>query len=233
MKILFYGCWILLFSLRAGAQDAVPSQTLSVRSPDNNLVVVVGSDQGKALTYSVQLNNHPLLSSSALGVTVNHTDLGKGSRILSAVYADVNERYPWKGVHDTATNRYRDAVVKIRHEKSRRVYFLQVRVFDDGMAFRYIVPARGLNHIGGEASSWTIPDHSTIWYQENTDYYEGLYYSGEAGKLTGKKAGPPVTYRTPDGIYGCITEAALYHYSGLSLRFGSGGTLHANFAHDP
>ena len=58
-------------------------------------------------------------------------------------------------------------------------------------------------------------------------------YSGEADKLIGKKAGPPVTYLTPDGVYCCITEAALYHYSGLSLRFGAGGMLEANFAHDP
>src|SRR5258708_125845 len=233
MKILFYGCWILFFSVRAGAQDARPLKSLFVKSPGNKLVVNISTGQYAELSYSVQLNGHPVIASSRLGITVNHIDLGKESRITSVAYSSASEKYPWKGVHDTAINRYRNVLLTIRGEKSRQTYFLEVRVFDDGMAFRYIVPAPGLNLVDGEASSWKIPDHSTTWYQENTDYYEGLYYSGEASNLVGKKAGPPVTYRTPAGIYGCITEAALVHYSGLSLRYGAGGALQANFAHDP
>src|SRR5258708_36002017 len=141
MKILFYGCWILFFSVRAGAQDASSLKSVSVKSPGNKLVVNISTGQYAELSYSVQLNGHPVIASSRLGITVNHIDLGKESRITSVAYSSASEKYPWKGVHDTSINCYRNFLLTIRGQKNRQTYFLELRVFDDGMAFRYIIPS--------------------------------------------------------------------------------------------
>src|SRR6202012_2254304 len=74
---------------------------------------------------------------------------------------------------------------------------------------------------------------SHIWYQENILYYEGLHYDTPIAKLGSKQLGPPMTYQTPDGGYASITEAALYNYSGMSLRSDTANTLHAPFINEP
>jgi alpha-L-rhamnosidase len=223
----------------AGTAGAVGAVTLS--SPSGHVSASVYVDSAQRLRWSLQLNGRALVEPSALGISVDHADLGQDVSLGKPVFSMTDERYPWKGVHGTAVDHYRQAVIPVRNRTTGTRYRLECRIFDDGFAYRYVVPGKGVapaagrdsTRVTGESGSWAIPAGSTVWYQENVYYYEGLYYSSPVADLGERRLGPPVTYETPDGDYASITEAALYNYSGMSLQSDSSGVLHAAFVNDP
>jgi hypothetical protein len=236
-KVVFL---FLLIACHGWLVEGQTVKTVILSSPSKNLTASVYVDSGRGLCWSLQLNGKVLVAPSELGISVDHRDLGDDVEIGRPVISMVNERYPWKGVHSLAMNYYRQVEMAVMNKKTGSGYRLQCRIFNDGFAFRYIVPAGGASLVAGgsslvtgESSSWAIPSGSTVWYQDNIYYYEGLYYASPVGGLGVKQLGPPVTYRTPDGAFASITEAALYNYSGMSLRSDSGGVLHAAFVNDP
>ena len=208
-------------------------KTTTISSPSGVIKTIVFADSSKRLSYTVQYNGKTIVAPSALGITVNQKDLGQDVEIGKPDFSITEEKYPWKGVHAVAANHYREMIIPVRNESANFRYQLEIRVFDDGLAFRYIVPGEGVFTVGGEASSWNIPKGSTLWYQENIFYYEGLYHESSLSKLGVRRMGPPLTYQTPDSLYVSLTEAALYNYSGMSLQSDSNGIIHAAFVNDP
>ena len=233
-------CRLCCISVLLVLLHAASAQPVWLSSPDGHLEASVFLDAGSRLSYSIRLEGRVLVATSPLGITVEGTDLGLAP-VMGQVtrVEEVNESYPWKGVHDTAVNHYKGLMLQLLNGPTGRVFLLELRAFDQGLAFRYVVPGRPGNRgrdsllVQGEATGWNLPGHSTLWFQENTDYYEGLYQSGLVSRLGPRHMGPPATFRTPDGFYGAITEAALYNYSGMSLRLDERGALHADFLHDP
>ncbi|HXO76607.1 MAG TPA: glycoside hydrolase family 97 N-terminal domain-containing protein, partial [Puia sp.] len=187
---------------------------IRLTSPSGKLQADVFIDPTDHLAWSLKLDGHPIVESSLLGIDAGSADHGQNIRLGAPIFSINNTSYPWKGVHNTARNHYRQARIPITGKVR---YTLECRAFDDGFAFRYIVP--GTNTlVTGESTSWHIPESSRVWYQENVYYYEGLHYTSNIKDLGVKMLGPPLTYETPAGIYATITEAALYDYSGMSLR---------------
>ena len=221
----------VLIATITGCSSRITATTIS--SPSGVIKASVYADSSKRLTYIVQYNGKTIVAPSILGITIDQKDLGQGVEIGTPSFVLTNDKYPWKGVHALAVNHYREAIIPVRHLSSGIRYQLEIKAFDDGIAFRYVVPAKAVSTVEGEASSWKIPEGSTVWYQENIFYYEGLYYASPLSKLGSKRIGPPLTYETPDSIYVSITEAALYNYSGMSLQSDSNGILHAAFVNDP
>ena len=122
-------------------------------------------------------------------------------------------------------------------------YILQVRLFDDGYAFRYhpdYEENRNQNDneneitIWGERSSWKFTQKATLWYQENSKSYEGIYQSESLSDLiVGTRIGPPTTLLSVlsngSPIYISLTEANLANYSGMSLLYSSLGQFRTIF----
>jgi alpha-glucosidase len=214
---------------------------VTLSSPSGQLSASIYVDSARRLSWALQLNGRALVEPSALGISVDHADLGQDVSLGKPTFSMTNNRYPWKGVHGTAVDHYRQAVIPVRNRTTGTRYRLECRIFDDGFAYRYVVPAAGgpgqfsgdSTRVTGESGSWAIPAGSTVWYQENVYYYEGLYYSSPVADLGERRLGPPLTYETPGGDYASITEAALYNYSGMSLQSDSSGVLHAAFVNDP
>lgn len=239
---------LLCTSLSAAAATAQQSP-FHLNSPSGNLRATIFGDVdgSRHLGWSLELNGKPLVLPSALGIEVGGNDLGQDVTVKPPALTESNTSYPWAGVHNTAINHYRQALFAITAKNGTR-YGLECRIFDDGFAFRYIVPpgpgsitnghpgsitnGRPDDRITGESSSWHLPTRSQVWYQENIYYYEGLHYTSSIENLGAKQLGPPVTYQTADGLYATITEAALYNYSGMSLRSDGHDTLHAAFVND-
>jgi alpha-glucosidase len=198
------------------------AQTIQISSPAGRLHAAIRTDETHRLTWSLEHNGHPLVLPSPLGITIGDVDLGKDVVVAP--------------IHQTVIDQYRRAMISVTQAKTGIRYQLECRCYDNGFACRYIVPAKNAKDstlVTGEASSWRLPPNSRVWYQENVFYYEGLHYDTPVAALGSKQLGPPVTYQTPDGDYASITEAALYNYSGMSLRSDSSGTLHAAFVNDP
>ena len=89
------------------------------------------------------MSTRNLLDPSPLGIVVDKVDLADGAQIGSAETYKVNETYPWFGAHTPAVNNCNGAKVALTHPKSSTSYTLEIRAYNDGVAFRHLVPGTG------------------------------------------------------------------------------------------
>ena len=217
---------LLLFGVSARAQSA------TVDSPGKRVQIALDAAGGK-LSYRVTVRGQSAVEPSALGLTVDGQNLGANALLGRPTTRDFRETYPVIGAHTTALNAYREAVFPVQSGAAKTPWQLEVRAFDDGVAVRYRVPLAGQHTIGGESSSWTVPQGSVVWYQTSTDSYEARYQEQRAETLPPDAViAAPLVAKLPSGLgYALMSEANLVNYSDMSLKV-SGRSVVANFAND-
>ncbi len=183
------------------------------------------------LYLSGHLGGRPFIE-SPLGVTVDGTDIGKNARIVSVAGYATDETYAWIG--NTRTLRDHGKGLKARmHTAGFGEWTLDLRAYDDGIAWRYIIPGQGERKVTGEATSFILPEGAAYWSHHNTANYEANYLRFEpAGDAPSRPVTMPLTVELPGGGYACITEAGMIGYSGMSLG-PRGRTLCGIFEDDP
>ena len=216
---------------------------LILTSPNNAISVTLALNSEDHLYYSVARGNQGILEPSTLGINLDANDLGSSVTLGQPRTHIIHETYPWLGAKSTATNHCQVYLVPVTHQPSGTPWTLEVRVFDDGVAYRYLVPGSGARRVRGETSSWTLPAGSRTWFQSNIANYENEYEAAAPEAIPTQKTsgsnttplylGLPVTAELPDGAFALITEADLDHYSGLVLRPTGTPRLKAAFPYDP
>src|SRR5438309_8081351 len=110
----------------------------------------------------------------------------------------------------------------LTHDLSFTPYTLEVRVFNDGVAYRHVIPGEeNTSRAPDEYSTFFIPNDSTLWYGGLADgHYETEFVKKSISEVhAGEWAGPPLTFQLPlDAGYASITEASLVNYSGMGLE---------------
>lgn len=232
-----------LFPLLAAA--ALPSFAwgADLASPNGGVRVRLGTDDGGHLVYAVTSGGQARLETARAGVMVDGKDLGAGVTLGAPSSRMISEVFPWRGNKTSATNHCQAFEIPVRTPASETTWTLEVRVFNDGAAFRYHVPGAGQRRLAGESTAWRLPPTSTVWLQTNTDDYEGEYHAAAANQVPLTETvnnqprpthiGLPLTLAYPDGSFGIVSEASLYRYSGLTLRPEGGANFRAAFQDDP
>jgi alpha-glucosidase len=153
-------------------------------------------------------------------MSVDGFDLGAGLVFGQVETYSIDESYPWHGAHATAVNRCRGARVTLAADLGQIPFTFEVRVFDDGVAYRHVVSgAAGETRVPDERSTFVLPTGTTVWYHDLDGHYESAYEERSVDDvLAGQWAGPPLTFRLPQGGYGSITEANLVGYAGMALE---------------
>jgi alpha-glucosidase len=201
--------WLVLLALLCPGAGSVLA--VSVAGPDSAVVALVQTAAGN-LNYSVTYRGVTVIETSALGVTVNGTNLGSGVTMGSATAYSTNETFASRhGIHAVGVNQYQAQLITLNHAASGMTYFLNVRVYSNGMAFRYEFTNAATKNITAESSNFVIPDGGTVWSQNGTSVYEGVYSSTNITAMAnGTVMGPPVTIQLP-GTNGflALTESTL------------------------
>jgi alpha-glucosidase len=230
-----YGASLLLFVLLSSQPGRADDKPIVLKSPNGRIVVTIQS--GDHLSYSATFQGHPVLATSALGVTVNGTDMGAAvSFDGSPSTQEINEHYPDRGVHSQATNHYLASVISLTSGPARTSWQLEVRVFNDAIAYQYRIPDESGQHIDGESSSWNVPTGSTLWSQDASNRaYESKFSSSEVGKIpVHTQVMAPATLQLPDDAgYMMMTEANLINYSDMDLQVTGATTFQALFYDSP
>lgn len=199
---------------------------LDVRSP-NGQVTFAFLPNAERLTFTVRLGDTTVIEPSPIVLTLDGYDLSAGVVQNGVVRDEVRERYPWSGVRSTAVSDSHRARLSLTHDLTSIGYTLEVRAFDDGVAYRHIIPGdRNTSRVPDEWSTFNLPAGSTVWYAGMDGHYEAPYVKQDAAAVQpGEWAGPPLTYKLPQGGgYASITEANLVNYSGMGLESnGRGG----------
>ena len=219
--------------LFAGVATAAPVQ---VKSPDGKVTAKVMTTDDGRLSYHVMRGGTAIIEQSPMGITVGGTDLGAGVKLGNPERDSIDETYDWRGVKDKARNHCTVTTIPVTHTGSDTSYHVVFRAYNDGVAYRYVVPGSGTRKVTGEASAWRLPAGSEMWYQTDRGNYEGIYQHAEAASKAGTKLGFPATIILPDGTYAAITESQVFNYSGMTAevaKSGDSAVLKGIFEDDP
>ncbi|MGC3957789.1 MAG: glycoside hydrolase family 97 catalytic domain-containing protein [Verrucomicrobiota bacterium] len=211
----------------------VTAAAVQVKSPNGRVVATFVAGEG--LNYSVKFRGQTALESSALGITVDGVDLSRSAAFTgNPEVRSFKESYPKHGVHAVALNHFRSALIHVRSGEVN--WQIEVRAYDDGVAYRYQVPGGGRRRINGESSEWRLPVGTTFWHQSSANRsYEARYVSDIAGQSsTGHHSMAPMALKFTDGLgYGLVTEANLVNYSDMALHANGTNSFTAAFHDDP
>src|SRR6185369_5894712 len=116
----------------------VENRNTDLASPNGR--IRFGLQGGPQLTYQVLFRNKPAIDASRIGMIIDGADLGSEAVVVSIQRYKTNNEYAWRGVHAKGIDRSNGARITIQHTPTKSEYFVEVRVFDDGVAFRYLVP---------------------------------------------------------------------------------------------
>jgi alpha-glucosidase len=205
---------------RSRRSQRVRMKQVQVTSQDGNVKLTI-LPNAERLSFTVTLGDTTVLEPSTIVMNVNGYDLSAGVVFGKVERYEVDETYPWYGARSTAVNRCNGARISLQNDLSFIEYVLEVRVFNDGAAFRHIIPGdKDTSRVPDEYTTFVIPSDSTVWYHDLGGHYEAAYKKNDISDVgPGQWAGPPLTFRLPGKAgYGSITEADLVNYSGMALE---------------
>ena len=196
------------------------SNNVSTASPDGRVRFEILPREQSRLGYRVTFRNRVVIEASSLGIVIDGADLGQGVEIGKAERYRLDERYAWRGVHSEAVNRCNGVKFSLKRANSGAGFTLDVRAFNDGAAFRFVVLGDEKQRVPDETTTFTLPAGSVVWYHDFEGHYEGMHARKEIADVkAGEYAAPPLTIKLPGGAgYAAITEAALVNYAGMGFQ---------------
>ncbi len=192
------------------------ANNLKVVSPNGNVLFVL-EQAPSGLTYRTFFNRQPAIETSSVGIIVDGIDLSQGATVGRVEPYQLRETFPSRCIHSVAQNFCSGARISLSNRASR--FTLDVRAFNDGIAFRFVVPGTG-RRVPDEVTTFAVPARSTVWFHDFQGHYEGIHKRKELSEVKdGEWCAPPLTIKLPDATgYVAITEAALMNYAGMGLR---------------
>ena len=159
-------------------------------------------NEGDHLSFEVSYNKKVVIPSSPLGLNVDNRILGKGVSVTPVMSQSGN------GIK----------TYEVKHTDGSLLY-VDVRESDDGVAFRYRLPADGPKCIYGEQTTFTFPNDTKVWYASGPFQYGWIqaYQERNISTVDNELLAPPATFQLPDGCYAAITEANLFNFHGAVL----------------
>ena len=207
------------------ATVAAAQPSLRVASPDGRNVVTVSVREG-SLWYSVDRAGKPMLVPSRLGFELRGAPpLGDSLTVVDSARTKVDETWtqPW-GEVARVRDQHNELRVTVEETTSRRRRFIVAfRAFDDGVAFRYELPAQpGLGdfEIMDERTEFTFAENARAWWipsnKARLDRSEFLYAASPLSTLDSIQT--PVTFELSDGHTAVVIhEANLVDYPRMFL----------------
>jgi alpha-glucosidase len=201
-----------------------------VTSPDGHIRVELSLEDGVPF-YSVRYRQQPVLHPSRLGFVfkgappLNH-ELTV-ARIERDAFDEIWEQ-PWGEVR-FIRNQYNELRVHLQEQSvPQRCMVVVFRVYDDGLGFRYELPAQenlDAFQIVDEQTEFVLAgDHQAWWIPAFLGRrYEYLYQRSSISTL--KKVHTPLTMETADGLFLSLHEANLTDYASMTLAGTGGNTL--------
>ena len=177
-----------LFLLCLGCAHA---ETLQLKSPDG-AVQVEFTDADSGPTYNLRFQGRPILGPSALGyVLAQGGSLQAGLRIRASQSREVDQQYDLPvGKTSTVHERFNELSIDLAEAgEGARALRVILRAYDDGLAFRYVLPvqpALKAVDIQSELTQFAFTDNHRCWGLNLGRYntsHEGEFDPIQAGQI--------------------------------------------------
>jgi alpha-glucosidase len=225
-KMLLFLVTLCMFSIF----QAEGADTTIVLSPDGRITFRLFQN-AQFLSFNISRSGSKIIETSRMEMSLDGTTITKNVSVIKVERYRINETYPWSGVHSSAHNNCNSAKIFI---KGKNNFYIDLRVFNDGAAFRTIIPGReNEKRIPGETTVFNLPSKSTAWYHDLNMHYESIHVKKLVDSIPeGTWLAPPATFKLSRGTYAAITEAALVKYSGMALQANGKNGMVLRLAND-
>lgn len=224
---------------------AAGQSSLKLVSPNQQLSIqfavqpVDGSSpQSGKLVYTVTFQGKPVLDPSALGLEMEgYPTLGSNVRVAGSEAAAGVDDFPLiAGKTSKVHEEYKSLTVHLEEQSAaHRILDIEARAYNDGVAFRYLLPAQ--EHmkelrLKQEDTEFRVAGDATTWALELPNYrssYESEYvklpitaFSNQGGVSSNFLIGMPLLMHLPGTAWMTLTEADLEGNSGMYVTNPSG-----------
>ena len=245
-KTLLLATTLMAVSLNAQALPYGPTPTENqIRRQDMEKYAIVSSPDGKISVrvqeeggaYEVMYQNKKVLSIPAVGVTTSAKDGLTPNLIQKKLKGKkVNADYQMlSGKRTNCTNKGNEYVFNYRYADGSPLR-LVMRLYNDGIAFRYELAGLKDEKIKDEQTTFCIPEGIRRWMLQWSDGYEGFYpmsttanvktLGGFGGSVPQANVnthwGYPLLMEPADGVFALITEANIERRQSASSLFNKG-----------
>ena len=220
MKNILYSIGMLLLVLCS----CTPRTEVS--SPNGNIKWAFSLDEKGGMSYQVSVNGKPFIGTSALGFAEKSgLNLSDGFQLVGTSFDSKDETWtqPW-GENKSIRSHYNEMALNLKNEADVKLT-LRVRVFDDGLGFRYEYDSSADSLLlMDEYTSFNIAEDGTSWsIPAEFNTYELLYRTLPLSEMP--DANTPMTFKTKSGVYASMHEAALTDFPEMCLKNVGGTTL--------
>ena len=218
----------LIFSINGHAQQ----RSAVINSPNGEISTVLNWENNDKLKYSVLNGNDTLVSWSEMGLIVNGIGLGKGIEFVERTDSVINETFPTLWNKSEIHNYCNYSRIEFLNRSAGVHFWVEVKNFDNGTAFRYVVPGETEWTIDGENTEFRITGKNLFYYASGPFQYGWLqaYQKRPGDSIAGQLLAPPVTIeRANNKGFLAISESGLFNYHGMVLQGIAGNTLRTAF----
>lgn len=209
----------VLTLLFASAAITLQAKEASLTSPDGNITVVL-SDINDCITLQVDYKSTPLILPSEIGLCID--GVADATRIKSAkVTKGLTEHI------DAMLYRQKefDIIYNALTAKLNNGVEVQVRAFNDGIAYRYATGRKGELVINDEIAAYRMPADIPCWLPYSTNdekpmamAFQNIYDHTTLSHAKDKYAFLPATFDYGEGLKLTLTESNLENYPGMYVK---------------
>lgn len=157
---------LLAILIASPAQAAFVTER-SFASPDGKLTYTLERDDANnRLHWSVNRAGAAIVTRGALGIDLAKVGtIADEGRISNVESRDVDTTWtPPFGENSLIRDHFREETLTLAHaDHGDLAVKLQVRAYDEGIAFRYLVNGAGTLTMSGEKTSYPLPDSAVVW----------------------------------------------------------------------
>jgi alpha-glucosidase len=219
---------MMLFAAPAMAEDVA-----SVESPGKVLSATISLNGEGRVHYRIDRKGTPVIGDSQLGfLFTDQPQMLRNFAVVAQRSRDHDETWeqPW-GEQRFVRDHYRELAIDLEEKSTlKRRMTLEFRLYDDGVGFRYRLPARAggkATNIAEELTQFRVASDGKAWwapaFESNREEY--LYNATAIGAIA--TAQTPLTMVLADRTHLSIHEAALVDYSGMNVARVEGTLLKA------
>ncbi|RRS09688.1 glycoside hydrolase family 97 protein [Pseudoalteromonas sp. J010] len=206
--------------------------SLAVSSPDGNITFTLNDDKRQP-TYQISFNNKTIIAPSKLGFDfAKAASMRDGLTITTHHRSSVDSSWeqPWGEARVIQDQHNELAVTFAKQTDQSPQYTVRVKVFDDGVGFRYEVAQNQALYITKELTEFTFAssDKITAWWIPARGWNRYEYVYNTTPLHDAAHVHTPFTLKNQDGVHISVHEAALIDYAGMTLNQRRPGTFIAD-----
>ncbi|ARK13578.2 glycoside hydrolase family 97 protein [Fibrella sp. ES10-3-2-2] len=223
-------------------QTAAQTTNITITSPDKSIILAVSHGTSGSVTYRVTYKGKRVIEPSSLGFILSKPAVSL-TRFTVVSVDSVTIDDTWKPVWGEVSqirNHCKELRVTLADQSGSGIQMqVRFRVFNDGIGFRYEFPTQpNLTHfvVADELTQFALSaDHQTFWMPGDYDSNEYLYNTTKLSQVAALAAikqekdialqsaigdnaiQTPLLFKTADGLYISLYEAAVLNYSIMHL----------------